>query len=106
MALPNFSAAEEETAKRFAQVRKLFAAFLVNWKTTLLAVFLLAGCWKERFWRDPVMPFTCPNDSPFAWSYLFGSEPVWVSEPSSAPGECAPNRLGKNECRAVRRTAA
>lgn len=51
---------QEETAKRFAQVRKLFIALLTTWKTTLLLIILVSYCWHERFWRDPVMRFTCP----------------------------------------------
>lgn len=50
----------EETAKRFAQVRKLFIGLLETWKTSLLFVFGLSYCWHERFWSDPVMRFTCP----------------------------------------------
>jgi hypothetical protein len=51
---------QEETAKRFAQVRKLFVAYVTHWKTTLLTVFLLSYCWRERFWRDPLTRLTCP----------------------------------------------
>jgi hypothetical protein len=51
---------QEETAKRFAQVRKLFVAYVTHWKTTLLTVVLLSYCWRERFWRDPVTRLTCP----------------------------------------------
>lgn len=60
MASPQFPAPEEETAKRFSQVRKLFAALFKTWKTTLLAIILISICWRERFWQDPVMRFTCP----------------------------------------------
>lgn len=60
MSSPHFSPPEEETAKRFAQVRKFFTALLVNWKTTLLSVVMVAVCWREKFWTDPVMRFTCP----------------------------------------------
>jgi len=51
---------EWETAKRFAQVRKLVIGLLTTWKTTLLLIFLVSYWWHERFWRDPVMGFTCP----------------------------------------------
>jgi hypothetical protein len=51
---------QEETAKRFAHVRKLFIGLLKTWKTTLLFLFLVSYSWHERFWRDPVMRFTCP----------------------------------------------
>jgi len=51
---------QEETAERFAQVRKLFLALLGTWKTTLLAVLVMTYSWHERFWTDPVMRFTCP----------------------------------------------
>ena len=54
------TAPQEETAKRVAQMRKLFIGLLANWKTTLLFVFLASYCWHERFWRDSVMQFTCP----------------------------------------------
>jgi len=51
---------QEETAKRLDQVRKLFIGLLKTWKPTLLLMFLVPYCWHERFWRDPVMRFTCP----------------------------------------------
>jgi hypothetical protein len=51
---------QEETSKRFAQVRKLFIGLLATWKPTLLLTFLVSYCWHERFWREPVTRFTCP----------------------------------------------
>jgi hypothetical protein len=60
MESPELIPPQEETAKRFAQVRKLFIGLLTNWKTTLLLVFSVSYCWHERFWRDSVMRFTCP----------------------------------------------
>ena len=51
---------QEETSKRFAQVRKLFLGLLATWKPTLLLIFLVSYCWHERFWREPVTRFTCP----------------------------------------------
>lgn len=60
MESPELIAPQEETAKRFAQVRKLFIALLATWKTTLLLLFLVSYSWHERFWRDPVARFTCP----------------------------------------------
>lgn len=51
---------QEGTAKRVAQVRKLFIGLLKTWKTTLLVFFLVFyGC-QQRFWRDPVTRFTFP----------------------------------------------
>ena len=60
MESPELIPPREETAKRFAQVRTLFIGLLTTWKTTLLLIFLVSYCWLERFWRDPVMRFTCP----------------------------------------------
>jgi hypothetical protein len=60
MESPELIPLQEETAKRFAQVRKLFIGLLTTWKTTLLLIFLVSYCWHERFWRDPVTRFTCP----------------------------------------------
>jgi hypothetical protein len=60
MKSPELIPPQEETAKRFAQIRKLVTAFLTTWKTTLLLIFSVSYCWRERFWRDPVMRFTCP----------------------------------------------
>jgi len=53
-------APQEETAKRFDHVRKLFIGLLKTWKPTMLSIFLVSYCWRERFWRDPVMRLTCP----------------------------------------------
>jgi predicted metal-binding membrane protein len=60
MESPEFIPPQEETAKRFAQLRKLFIGLLTTWKTTLLLIFLASYCLHERFWRDPVMRFTYP----------------------------------------------
>jgi predicted metal-binding membrane protein len=60
MESPELIPPQEETTKRFAQVRKLFIGLLTTWKTTLLLIFVVSYCWHERFWRDPVMRFTCP----------------------------------------------
>ena len=60
MESPELISPQEETARRFAQVRKLFIGLLTTWKTTLLLVLLVSYCWHERFWSDPVMRFTCP----------------------------------------------
>ena len=60
MESPELPAPQEETAKRFAQVRRLFVALLKTWKTTALAIALGVICYEERFWEDPVMRFTCP----------------------------------------------
>jgi len=60
MESPGFRPPQEETARRFAQVRKLVTAILATWKTTLGLVFSVGFCWNERFWKDPVMRFTCP----------------------------------------------
>ena len=57
---PELMPPQEETAKRFAHIRKLFIGLLTTWKATLLFIFLLSYCWHERFWRDPVTRFTCP----------------------------------------------
>jgi len=81
---------QEETAKRFAQVRKLFSVLLVNWKWLLLAGFLLSYSWRERFWRDPVALFTVPLllfllSLPFLDYYNFSFAAVvggWLRMPS------------------------
>lgn len=60
MESPELRSPQEETAKRFTQLRKLVTAFLAHWDTTLLFVFLVGKCWHERFWKGPVMRPTCP----------------------------------------------
>src|SRR5262252_1185048 len=50
----------KEVTKRFAQIGNLFLGLLKTWKTTLLLILLVADGWRERFWTDSVMRFTCP----------------------------------------------